>query len=262
MVISMIIGSPPLRPRLIAVIGLVFLAIGAPAEARHLHVYSPKTEAQGEMELSYWVDYFAETDLPLSGFSLERKGALRHSLEIEYGVTDRWTVALYGDWEDAPGGALEYVQTRLESIYRLFDPGSRMLDAALYLEYAVPRHNYEEHNELELKLLMERSAGPLVARLNPVVEQEISGEEGVELGYEAGLYAPTAAGITPGVELFGLFGPIREFDTRREQRHSIGPVLVAKLGEFKGEFGVQFGLTHGSDDVVAKAILSYAFEPH
>lgn len=256
------VGLPLIRWSVFCWCGLLLLAFCSPAEARHLKVYSPQTGAKGEIEFAYWLDYFAETDLPLSGLSMERDGLFRHTLEIEYGVTDDWTMALYGDWEDAVGETLKYVQTRLESKHRLFRPGEQIVEATLYLEYAIPRHSYEEHHELEAKLLLQRAIGPLVVRLNPVVEQAIRGDEGFELGYEAGVYAAATPNITPGVEFFGALGPARNFDPRQMQQHSIGPVVKIRWGELTGEFGAQFGITRGSDDMVVKVIISFAIEPH
>lgn len=259
------VGMGRRAARVCSLVGGLWLAMAAvcpSAEANHLKVYTPQTEAQGELEFSYWLDYFADTNLPFSGLSVPRDKLFRHTVEVEYGVNDHWTVALYGDWEGAHGDALQYVQTRFESIYQLFEPGERFLNAAVYVEYAVPHHNYAAHDELELKLVLQKEIGQrLLFSLNPVVEQDINGDEGFELGYESGLYYRLPKGMTPGIELFGLFGPIREFDPRREQRHSIGPGIKLKMGQLVGEIGVQFGLTHGSDRVVVKSIISYELEP-
>ena len=99
----------------------VFLTLGvllaAPAaQARHFKVYGYDTLKAGELELVYWTDYVADSDSTMRFFDktgVERDGLWAHTFELEYGVTDRWTLAAYADFEQPAGEALEFIQARV-----------------------------------------------------------------------------------------------------------------------------------------------------
>jgi hypothetical protein len=170
-------------------------------------------------------------------------------------------VALYGDFEDPSGGKLQYVQTRIESIYAISEPGERWFDTALYLEYEVPQRNYKDTDTLEAKLLLQRDIERVSIILNPTLEKALDENEGLEFGYAIGLYHRTRKNLTPGVEFFGNLGEIGNTKSPKGQDHSVGPVLGISLPHhIKWQVGALFGLTDGSDDITLKSILYYEFE--
>ena len=68
------------------------------AEARHLKVYSPYALDKGKAEVAYWFDAFLDTPLATSA-PFPRERLLRHTGELAYGLTDRWGVEAYLDFE-------------------------------------------------------------------------------------------------------------------------------------------------------------------
>jgi hypothetical protein len=228
-------------------------------------VYGYDTLKQGEVELSYWSAYVASSGNVLlwkEGERVQREGLFAHTLEVEYGVTDRWTVSAYGDFEDPRGKGLDYVGIRgVISRYRLFDRGERPLDAAIYLEYLVPDHRFDSGDELEAKLILEKNLYPVFLILNPTFEKRLSGpevDEGIEFKYALGAYAAILSSLTAGLEFFGGLGEIDHFRPLREQEHYIFPAVRTILipGLF-ADIGLGFGLTDASDDLIVKGIFSY-----
>src|SRR3989475_2644386 len=169
---------------------LLELTLGAPAaEARHLKVYSPYALDTGEAEVFYLFDAFLDTPLPASG-PFPPKLLLRHTGELAYGLTDRWSLEAYLDFEQPTQGGSEqftFVQYRFETIYRVFDQHDVWPAIALYVEYTLPRRQYEHRDEVEWKLLLERRIEDLMIRLNPVWEREFNDASRVRCGYELGL---------------------------------------------------------------------------
>src|SRR2546428_13711420 len=100
------------------------LILGAPAgEARDLKVYSPSALDKGEAEVASWFDAFLDTPLTTAG-PFPRKHLLRHTGELAYGLTDRWSLEAYLDFEQPTQGGSEqftFVQYRFVTIYRVFD---------------------------------------------------------------------------------------------------------------------------------------------
>ncbi|HHZ83858.1 MAG TPA: hypothetical protein EYN60_07650 [Nitrospirales bacterium] len=247
--------------RCVAVCVCVVLALPTTLHARHLKVYSPFGPELGELEVSYWTDTFAETDRDLSG-NLDRDGLLRHSVELEYGLTDKWKIAYYADFEHQTQGddRFRYVQSRFESIYRLWDHDEQLFDAGLYVEFVAPRNSYDKHNEIEVKALLEKLVQDILVRFNPVFGREISSGDGFELGYETGwYYGGVFDAAWVGLEAFGSFGLIRSFERLRNQSHSIGPAALFNIGPLEFDTGFQFGLTNNSDDVVFKSVIAFEF---
>lgn len=230
-----------------------------PAEARHLKVYSPYALDKGETEVAYWFDAFLNTPLRLSG-PFPREHLLRHTAEMAYGVTDRWSVEAYLDFENPTrdgSGQFTFVQYRFETIYRLLDRHDLWPAAALYVEYKLPRRQFERRDEVEFKLLLESRTRDFMIRLNPVLEREFNDASRVKFGYENGWYWFVQPSIRLGVEGFGNFGPIGSFPTTNLQQHSWGPAVKFKFGKVGWDLGMQFGWTDQSDYAVFKSIFDF-----
>ena len=244
----------------LALLYLLTATIGT-VEARHLKVYSPYELEKGELEVAYWFDAFINTPIPESGH-FPRQHLLRHTAELAYGITDRWYAGIYADFEQPTREGAErfnFVQYRLETIYRLINQSTYWPAVGLYFEYVVPRESYEDRNEVEFKLLLERRTRDFMIRLNPVFEHHVNEGSRVEFGYETGFYWFLKAAVRLGIEGFGNFGPLGSFPRTNLQPHSWGPAVKLKFWKVGWDLGMQFGWTDRSDYVVFKSILDYEF---
>lgn len=248
-------------------VGLFILTLflfAATAEARHFKVYGYQGPDAGETELVYWTDYVAASDHPMAFFgeTVDREGLWAHTFEIEYGVTDRWAIAAYADFEQPSGEDFEYIQWRaVLSRYRFFERGERFFDTAIYVEYYFrdPGYTGEAQEKIEVRLILEKQLGPSVLRLNPKVEKVWSGpdvEEGLEFEYGASLYTNMTPQLKPGIELYGSLGELVNVKSSDEQQHYVVPAMSWQLlPHVNWNLGVAFGLTDASDDVVVKSII-------
>lgn len=244
-----IIGGLMMRPRLsgkviAAPIALVLLAVIAagvivPQSARAADVvYSPNVE-KGEFEL----EWRAHRD---------EGGDQQHKWEVGYGLTNRWASAVFVETESGPGEPFKASAIAWENIFQLTEQGRYWLDAGLYMEY---EHSLLAggHDKLETKLLLEKQAGQFVNRANVIFEKEISGvsPDGWELEYAWQSMYRMSPRLELGVEGFGGFGEISDFDPAAKQKHSIGPVIgggmrLSQKWKLKYEVGYQAGLTHAT----------------
>jgi hypothetical protein len=62
-----------------------------------------------------------------------------------------------------------------------------------------------------------------------------------------------------GVEYYTDLGKIGDFPSFEQQQHQLFGVTDFKLGVFDIELGLGYGLTSGSDRLIAKAIIGYDF---
>ena len=242
---------------------LLGLAVGASvAQADHLKVRNPYAMDKGELEAAYWLDAFLNTPVATSAGAFPRQHLLRHTAELAYGITDRWWVEVYADFEQPTKGGSEqttFVRHRYETVYRFLDRHDFWPAAAFYVEYKIPQRRFEHNDEVEWKLLLESRIKDFMVRLNPVWEREFNDASRVRFGYENGWYWFASSAVRLGVEGFGTFGPIGSFPTTNAQSHSWGPAVKFKIGPVGWDMGMQFGWTDVSDYVVFKSILDFSF---
>jgi len=245
---------------LLCLLGLALSA--SEARANHLKVRSPYAMDKGELEAGYWLDAFVNTPVATSAGTFPRQHLLRHTAELAYGLTDRWWVEAYADFEQPTKAGSEqftFVGQRYETVYRFLDRHDFWPAAALYVEYKIPQRRFEHNDEIEWKLLLESRVQDFMVRLNPVWERQFNDGSRVGFGYENGWYWFVSPKIRLGVEGFGNFGPIGSFPTTNAQSHSWGPAVKFKIGPVGWDLGMQFGWTDASDYVVFKSILDFKF---
>lgn len=248
-----------------------FLLSAAPgAQAQEVptfpRVYQWETPQEGWLELSLWETFLPASDLPYQGFGLEvtRRHLWAHSLEVEYGVTDRLALAAYADFEDPTGRALAFTQARIEARYRLFDRYQRVVNPALYLEWTWPRGSYGAPEELEARLILERDFGDLRVVANPTLMRAWSGDEAQRassLALAAGIYERRFWRVQPGVELFWSLGPIGDWPSFRRQYFLAGPSADVNVTPALGlHAAAGFGVTDGTDQMMVRGFLTYQFD--
>jgi len=252
--------------RILTAVCLLALLASLPAQARHFKVYGYNTLDSGEWELVYWTDYVAKSDNTMNYFGktgVAREGLVSHTFEAEYGITDRFMVAAYLDFEQPSGENLKYIQTRIVAArYRFGEPGQRFFDTAIYVEYYLPDINYQNSRKekLETRLILEKKINGNTLRINPVLEKVMSGPnvtEGLELEYGVSLYGPFREGLQWGIEYYGGTGELAHINLAAK-KHYLVPALSYKISkQLKWNVGAGFGLTDASDDVVFKSILEW-----
>jgi hypothetical protein len=251
------------RHRIAALFCLIGLAMAASeVQADHLKVRSPYSLEKGELEVAYWLDVFLNTPVATSAGSFPRQHLLRHTAELAYGITDRWWVEAYADFENPTQAGTEqltFVRQRYETVYRFLDRQGFWPAAALYLEYKIPQRRFEHNDEVEAKLLLESRIQNFMIRLNPVFEREFNDDSNVNFGYESGFYWFVRPAVRLGIEGFGTLGPLGSFPTTNFQTHSWGPAVKFKIGKIGWDLGIQFGWTDQSDYAVFKSIVDFEF---
>ncbi len=170
-----------LRMRIILVISIAFAA-GARADRRSfVRAYEYATQPKGNLEVELW----NEIEPPKGDISA---AVVTNRIELEYGLTDHWDIALYHVFEQ--GGpehaSLRFDSWRVESRYRLAERGEWPVDVMLYLEGERPSA-LEDPFELEEKLILAKDLGRFGLVLNLVGEQKIF--RGAERKWEVDLGA-------------------------------------------------------------------------
>jgi hypothetical protein len=162
--------------------------------------YEAVTAPQGEIDVETWFTGATQSDL--DGGPATR--GFRGMLELEYGITERWDVALYNMLDM---GTLQpgYAGFKIETRFRPSLPGQWFVDPVIYLEYQ-RRTIGDASDALELKVILAKDMGPWNFAVNVAGEVESLPGVGLnpELEYAVGVSreAGTPA-LKVGVEAFG-----------------------------------------------------------
>jgi hypothetical protein len=192
---------------LVAALAVTLAAAPARADRRaYTTTYEAVTAPKGELDVEMWSSYAHKGELldgpPSQGF--------RHMLELEYGLTDRWDVALYNLLDTTTSSEDSgYAGIKLETRYRLLPPGSWIVDPILYFEFQWLRHG-DASEKYEVKLILARDVGPwnfafnLAAEAERLREPVMAGGWVPELEFAAGVSRELAGpAFKLGVEAFG-----------------------------------------------------------
>lgn len=231
-------------------------------------VYGYATAEAGEKELVYWLSAIPSSDHSYTFFGedVSRQNLFAHSIELEYGLSNKWTAGLYLDFEQPAGQSIKWIRTKaLGAHYRFWEKGERPVDLAMYIEYLMPKKEYKDAEEIEFKLILEKDFGFHTIVLNPTFEKKVSGPDvgkGVEFALNGGYYYREWLRVQPGIEFYSKMGEMAELKAFADQKTYVFPsvdFVFGKNGMIKWHAGIGFGLTNPADNIVVKSILSLGF---
>lgn len=247
---------------------ILFVVIPIYGFSQFYKIYPYMTPEAGEKELVYWLSAVPSSVHQYSFFgnTVNRQGLMAHSMELEYGLSNKWTVGLYLDFEQPKGQELRHIKTKALMFHgRFWEKGERPVDLGLYVEYILPRKGYKTSEQIEIKWILEKDFGSHTIVLNPTFEKNISGEdvtEGVEFALNGGYYYKGNERIQPGLEFYSKMGELYDLKPCCERKTYLFPlvdIIMGKHGRFIWHTGVGFGLTNPADNFIFKSILSIGF---
>jgi hypothetical protein len=189
--------------------------------------YEAVTAPKGEIDVESWSTFAPDGEI---GGGPSSRG-VREMIELEYGITDRWDIALYNMLDVITAGETDsgYAGLKLETRYRLSDRGQWAIDPVLYFEFQ-QLFRGDANQKYEAKLILGKDIGNLNLALNLAVEEERLKDPdwNTEVEYAVGAsYAVTPAWVVGG-ELFGKAEREEEMpggEKEIENRSWIGPTL-------------------------------------
>ncbi|OFX17973.1 MAG: hypothetical protein A2Z18_07805, partial [Armatimonadetes bacterium RBG_16_58_9] len=174
---------------------LILLLASAPTGSHaHLRDYLVTrgywTLSQGRVESEVYNDFYDKD----SGETV-----YVNQTEVEYGVTDRLTLGVYGVWEKAGAVPIEYAKTKFEARYRLAEYQRMIVDPALYLEYQLGANGRPD--KVEAKLLLSKDFGTdWNVTFNGILEKSRGDGGEWERGFTVGVAKVLTYRLTTGLE--------------------------------------------------------------
>lgn len=265
---------------------LILLAGGRLLQAQespYFVTYDHHLEEPGNLEL----EIYTTSGIPRSG----QVAYVAPYMEIEYGVTGRWTSELYLEGQGAGGDSAVFTGWRLENRFRPLKREHR-INPVLYLEYErtseatriqkeivgggpdVISPNGElqatKNHELEAKLILSGTAHDWNIAGNFITEKNLSQGEGFEFGYAFGVSRPLASLATgspcrlcrenflAGIEIYGGLGSTEDGFSAHHTVHYVAPVVSWQVSDNGSvRFSPSFALTQEGSPVVLRFGYSY-----
>jgi len=265
---------------------LILLTSGGLIEAQespYFVTYDHHLEEPGNLEL----EVYTTSGIPRSG----QVAYVAPYLEIEYGVTGRWTSELYLEGQGTVGDTAVFTGWRLENRFRPLKREHR-INPVLYLEYErtseatriqkeivgggpdVISPNSElqstKNHELEAKLILSGTAHDWNIAGNFITEKNLSQSEGFEFGYAFGVSRPLASlasgspcrlcreNFIAGIEIYGGLGTTEDGFGVHNTAHYVAPVVSWQISDNGSlRFSPSFALTQEGSPVVLRFGYSY-----
>ncbi len=246
-------GKKQMTAAALLILGAAGFALVFPTQAHATKkVYAPYVEA-GELELEFRGGYDIDDDSDVDG-------AWKQKYAVGYGVNDFWFTEIYGEFEKEGerGADTEFTAVEWENRFQLTQPGEYWLDLGLLTEY---KYNTEGGaDKVEAKLLLAKDVGDYTHLANLILERQIGEDSNDEteggLGWSSRYRYKKS--FEPGFEIHSDFGSLSgDGQSYDEQKHLAGPVAYGKIGRFKYDAGVLFGVSSAAPDATLKAILEY-----
>jgi len=267
----------------LALLLLPFLRRPATAQESPFFVtYSDSMEEPGNLDL----EFSSTNGIPRTG----QQAYVAPYMELEYGVTARWTSEFYLEGQSTVGDSTVFTGWRWENRYK---PLARQhwINPVLYLEYEdlneASRIQKEiegegpdltsrnafltpgRTHELEGKLILSSNYHDWNISENFILTKNFSESEGVEFGYAFGVARPLSSlasahecrfcreNFSLGAEVYGGLGSSLDFGPGNAA-HYAAPVISWTVGDNSTiRFSPGFGLTHEASPVLIRFGCTY-----
>ena len=252
-------------------------------ESPYFVTYDHHLEEPGNLE----IETYTTSGIPRAG----QNAYVAPYMELEYGVTGRWTSELYLEGQGTIADSAVFTGWRLENRFRPLKR-EHLINPVLYLEYEsiseasriqkeivdggpdVSSPNSElqpiKNHELEAKLILSSTVRDWNIAGNFITEKNVSRGEGFEFGYAFGVARPLATlasggqcrlcreNFLVGVEFYGGLGSTQDGFSVHDTPHYVAPVVSWQVSENSSlRFSPSVALTHDGSPVLLRFGYSY-----
>src|SRR5580692_6025594 len=236
-------------------------ALAADQVHDEIQVYNAEIAAIGQWTYEQHFNYAAvgqtQPEVP-GGFSSNR--SLQGTPEFAYGITDWWEAGFYLPFAVTGSGQLLSDGAKIRSLFVVPDAAKRSFFYGVNFElgYEMPRFASSPWG-LEIRPIVGVRNAQWEFIVNPIVDLSSGAGGAADFAPALRLARNLGNDWYVGLEYYGNFGKIGDFLPLQQQSQQLFAVTDFKAGVVDVELGVGYGFTPGSDRLVAKAIIGYAF---
>ena len=229
------------------------------AQTDEIQVYDGGLAAPGVFNLT-WHNNFTPSGLATPAF----KGAVVADRswngvpEWAYGVTPWFEAGLYMPLysrDEHSGFGLDGF--KLRTLFAVPHADDRRFFYGANFEFSVNARRWDQTRfTSEIRPIVGWHVRPFDIIVNPILDTAYDGFRNLEFVPAARVAYNASPAWAVAVEEYDDFGPLHGFATPGNQVHQLYAVVDRNGGPFDVEAGIGFGLTHASDGVTLKLILS------
>ncbi len=247
--------------RIMASAAALLATAGAALADDEIQIYNAQIAAVGqwtiEQHLNYTITGRRQPDFP---GGLVPNHALNGTPELAYGITDWWEFGFYAPFAVSGGGAFLSNGAKIRNLFVVPHAAEQKFFYGVNFElsYETPPFS-QTHYGLEIRPIIGVRNSDWEFIVNPIIDIGFGALGEADFLPAARLVRNLGEDRFLGIEYYTDLGKIGDFLPFEQQRQQIFGVTDFKLGVFDIELGLGYGLTSGSDRLVAKAIIGYDF---
>ncbi len=239
----------------------VCAALAQPAKATdEIQVYNAAIAEVGQFTIQQHLNYIANglKNPPFPG-GLVSNHSLNGTPEFAYGITPWWEVGLYLPFsiQDQKFYSDAF---KLRTLFVSPHADQRNFFYGINFEFANETPPFSQSRfAMEIRPIIGVRNAEYEFIVNPIVDVHFGKFAEQHFTPAARLARKFGDDLFAGFEYYSDLGQIGHFDRFSDQQHVLFAVTDFKAGVVDVNFGVGFGLTPGSDHLVLKTIIGYAF---
>jgi len=248
----------------IAIAAVATAAVGLPRAAHavdEIQVYNADIAEIGqwtvEQHLNYTLQGHTQPDFP---GGLISNHALNGTPEFAYGIADWWELGFYLPFAVNSGDQFLSNGAKIRNLF--VTPHAEKRDffygVNFELGYTTPPFSQSRYT-LEIRPIIGVRNPDWEFIVNPILDLSFGEYGETDFAPAVRLARNLGEDRFIGVEYYADFGKLDDVLPLSQQSHQLFAVTDFKLADFDVELGLGYGLTPGSDRLVAKAIVGYAF---
>jgi hypothetical protein len=229
-----------------------------------IQVYGSETVPAGRTMVELHSNYTVDGETQTINGVFPDNHAIHETLEITHGFTPWFETGFYVFTSIQPDEGWQWVGDHIRPRVRVPDEWHWPIGVSLSMEVGYQRPEYSEDTwTWEIRPIFDKQIGRWYAAVNPAFEKAIKGlnsSQGWDFSPALKLSYDVTKVVTVGFEYYGDLGFIGDFGTTDQQQHTLFPTLDLNFSpDWEFNFGVGFGLTHATDDLIVKLILGRRF---
>ena len=240
---------------------MVHPALAADQVHDEIQVYNAEIAEVGQWTYEQHFNYAwrGQTQPEFPGGFVSNHG-LQGTPEFAYGITDWWEGGFYLPF--AVTGAGEFLSdgAKIRSLFVIPDAAKRSFFYGVNFElgYELPQFSLTSWN-LEIRPIIGVRNAQWEFIVNPIVDVGFGSAGEADFAPAVRLARKLGEDRFIGLEYYADFGKIGDFLPLQQQSQQLFAVTDFKVHAVDVQLGVGYGFTPGSDGLVLKAIIGYAF---
>lgn len=255
------------RPFLSCVVAVsLWLAAPTPAHPTdevhdEIQVYNAAIAEVGQWTIEQHLNYawVGQTQPEFPG-GITSNRSLQGTPELAYGLTDWWELGFYAPFAITSNGEALSNGGKIRNLFVVPDADKRdfFYGVNFELSYETPRF-LQTRYALEIRPIIGVRNQNWEFIANPIVDTSFGAAGESDFAPALRIARNLGQDRYIGLEYYTDLGKIGDFLPLEKQSHQAFAVTDFKLGKFDVDLGIGYGLTPGSDRLVTKLIVGYAF---